>query len=221
MGGRQGGEIASRIAVDTISNYFMDLFNHTSRDRQTQPSGQTLERMLKEAIQRANQEIRQYACNHLGIGDKMGTTVTVAITDGSAIKIANVGDGRAYTWRNDILTQITQDHSLAARLVTEGVIDSQDIYYHPHNNIILRALGIDDDLEIDIFDWELQTGDKLLLCTDGLWKTFGNTDKLARWLGGKTTPANLCQQLVNEAVIRDGSDNISAVVVSTENPTDC
>lgn len=220
MGGRPGGEIASRIAVDTISNYFTDLFDHTSVN-QTQPSVQTLEQMLKEAIRQANREIRDYACTHLSVGDKMGTTVTIAVMYGTSTKIANVGDGRAYAWRNDHLTQITEDHSLAAKLVAEGVIDSQDVYYHPHNNIILRALGIDDQLEIDIFDWELQIGDKLLLCTDGLWKAFGSIDKLGRWLGERTPPANLCQQLVNEAVVRDGSDNISAVVIRFENLSDC
>ena len=139
---------------------------------------------------------------------------------GHSAEFANVGDGRAYLWRKGVLRQITHDHSLAAKLAAEGVIENKDVYYHPHNNIILRALGIGDRLEVDIFECQLEPGDKLIICSDGLWKAFGS-EKLTDWLSPETTPADLCQQLVYEARLRDGSDNISAIIVNVKPAPDC
>jgi len=216
MGGHRAGEIASRIAVDTITADLAELFLSSrkfSPQERTHPSSLTLSQKIEAAIHKANQEIQRFSQNHPDEAPDLGTTVTLALIHGEAAHIANVGDGRAYIWRNGKTMQITRDHSLAAQLASKGLIDESEIASHPRSNIILRALGVGDELEVDVFDWVLQPGDKLLLCSDGLWKSMGNPVELAHWLGLQTTAADLCQQLVAQAKARDGSDNISAIVV--------
>jgi protein phosphatase len=99
-------------------------------------------------------------------------------------------------------------------LAKEGLIDETEVIHHPQNHIIFRALGINEVIEADTFNWTLQESDKLLLCSDGLWKAFENSSELGQRLAENTTAADLCQLLVNEANRRDGSDNISAIVVT-------
>lgn len=217
MGGHRAGEIASRIAVDTITADLAELFacsKTVSTQERTRPSYLTLSQRVEAAIHKANQEIRRYSQNHPEEAPDLGTTATVALVYGDLAHIANVGDGRTYTWREGQLMQITRDHSLAAQLAQKGLIDESEIANHPRSNVILRALGVADETEVDVFEWFLQPGDKLLLCSDGLWKSMGEPVELAHWLGQQTTAADLCQQLVAQAKARDGSDNISAIVVN-------
>jgi protein phosphatase len=215
MGGHRAGEIASRIAVDSITADLAGLFTSDvtiSNQEQTRSSQLTMAQKIEAAIVKANQEIRQYSQNHPDQALDLGTTVTLALVYGAKAHIANVGDGRAYIWREGQVVQITRDHSLAAQLAQQGIIDEAEIPHHPRSNIILRALGVDDEIKIDVFEWHLQPGDKLLLCSDGLWKSIGDPIELAQWLNQETTAAALCQQLVAQAKARDGSDNISAIV---------
>jgi protein phosphatase len=135
--------------------------------------------------------------------------------------VANVGDSRAYLWRNGQLEQITKDHSLVAQLVDSGVISSREQDQHPWRNIITRALGRDQEIEIDLFDYELHAGDKLLLCSDGLWQAFTEEGQLEACLDKSGTAQEICWQLIHEANHRDGSDNISAVVVCADDPLLC
>jgi serine/threonine protein phosphatase PrpC len=137
----------------------------------------------------------------------------LALIYGNRAHIANVGDSRTYVWRRGQLTQITRDHSLAALLAERGQIDKTAIADHPRSNVLYQALGIHEKVDVDLFEWDLQPGDKLLLCSDGLWRAFPDTAELARWLDSTAAPDDLCQRLVAEANRRDGSDNISAVVV--------
>ena len=217
MGGHQAGEVASHIAMEVITRELSPLFSLSggfSHEDKTQPSYLRLSQNVETAVIKANDEIRQYAKNHPDEASKMGTTVTLVLIRGRLAHVINVGDGRVYAWREGELTQITRDHSLAAKMAEIGEIDEAEIAHHPRSNIIYRSLGMDTEIEVDVFDWELEAGDKLLLCSDGLWKAFGTSKELAQWLGTQTTPADLCQQLVTQAKHRDGSDNISAIVVA-------
>jgi len=222
LGGHQAGEIASRLAVETVTTELSDLFSaHGSTDHQaTRPSALTLNESIERAIIKANAEIRAYAAKHPQKAANLGTTVTLALVQGEFVHLANVGDGRAYAWRAGSLTRITQDHSLAAELARQGVIEDAQIAGHARSNVLTRAVGIKDEVEVDMFDWLLQPGDKLLLCSDGLWKAFPDNNELARFLASAQTSAELCQELVAQAKERDGSDNISAVVI-TLNQTEC
>ncbi len=224
MGGHQGGEIASRIAIDTMTAQLADLFASTgtsSNNDDTPASRSTLRHRIHAAVSKANAEIRQYAQAHSDQTPDLGTTLTLVVIYGDSAYIINAGDGRVYAWRAGQLIQITQDHSLAAALAKEGLIEETEVSRHPQNHIILRALGIEDIIEVDAFNWALQEGDKLLLCSDGLWKAFEDTNDLEQRLAEDTTAADLCQKLVNEANERDGSDNISAIIVIVNEAPDC
>lgn len=219
IGGHRGGEIASRIAVDTISGDLAKLFSS-----QTMPSSAsypTLAQQMEAAIRHANDEIGQYAQKHADKTPDLGTTVTVAVIYNHTAHIAHAGDCRVYLYRQGSVSQITQDHSVAAQLAKEGIIDEIEIAQHPSSNVILRALGTEPDIEVDVFDYPLEPGDKLLLCSDGLWKSLSDPAELAHWLSKPIAAADLCRQLVAEAKTRDGSDNISAIVASLDEAVEC
>jgi protein phosphatase len=222
LGGHQAGEIASRLAVETITTQLSGLFSVRgfSNGHSTRPSSLTLNERIENAISQANAEIRAYARNHPQKASNLGTTVTLALVYGNLAHIANIGDGRAYGWRAGSLTRITHDHSLAAELARQGLIDEAQVAHHARSNVLTRSLGSKDEVEVDVFDWVLQPGDKLLLCSDGLWKALSDNAELARFLKWGQTSADLCQQLVTLAKQRDGSDNISAIVV-TLNEVEC
>jgi protein phosphatase len=219
MGGHQGGEIASRIAVDTITAELADLF--ASATASNSPSFSILRQKITTAVGKANTQIRQYAQQHADETPSLGTTLTLMVIYGPTAYIINAGDGRVYGWREGKLTQITRDHSLAAVLAEGGVIDQSKVARHPQSHVILRALGIEDQLKVDMYHWEIRAGDKLLLCSDGLWKAFEDPNELEQRLTKDITAADLCQQLVLEAKKRDGSDNISAIVVAIQPAPEC
>lgn len=222
LGGHQAGEIASRLAVETITTELGGLFSAqgTLNGHSTRPSTLTLNERIERVISQANTEIRTYARNHPQKAANLGTTVTLALVYGNLLHIANIGDGRAYCWRAGSLTRITHDHSLAAELARQGLIDEAQVAHHARSNVLTRSLGSKDEVEVDVFDWALQPGDKFLLCSDGLWKALSDNTELARLLTRGQTSADLCQQLVTLAKERDGSDNISAIVV-TLNEMEC
>lgn len=219
IGGYRGGEIASRIAVDTITGDLAELFS--SQNGPLQSLTPVLARRVEAAIRHANDEIGQYAQKHADKTPDLGTTVTLVVIFGQTAYFAHVGDCRVYLWRKGSISQITQDHSVAAQLAREGIIEEIEIAQHPSSNVILRALGREIDLKVDVFDYKLEPGDKLLLCSDGLWKSMSDLAELARWLGKPIAVADLCRQLVEEAKIRDGSDNISAIVASLNEAVGC
>jgi PPM family protein phosphatase len=224
MGGHRGGEIASRIAVDTITAELADLFVEPPSllaDEETRPSLLKPAQKMRAAVYEANDQLRRYAQNHTDETPDLGTTVTVVVIYNKLAYILNVGDGRVYICRDGQLTRITEDHSLAAALVREGIIEEAEVATHPRSNVILRALGVEEAVEVDMFEWPLQSGDKLLLCSDGLWKAFPNEADLGQWMASDLTAAVLCQQLVSEAKQRDGSDNISVVLVKINEASNC
>lgn len=217
LGRGSTGEVASRLAVETVTAHLGRLFTTVepvSNNGSTQPSFNTLGAWIRAAIVEANSKIRPYAQVHSREAGSVGTTITLALIYEGIAYIANVGDSRAYAWRSHQVTQLTQDHSMVAKLAEAGVIDKMQMIAHPNRHVILRALGIADTVEVDLFQWQLEPGDKLLLCSDGLWSAFPDEAELAQWLGRASASADLCGQLVNGAYQRDGSDDISAVVVT-------
>lgn len=221
LGGYQAGEVASQLAIETVTAKLAGgLFPNkpTSNGEHTRPSPLALRQLIQTAITQADTRIQHYAQSHPQKAAKLGTTITLALIYENMVHIANVGDSRTYVYRAGQMTQITRDHSFAAKLVRMGKLDETELTHHPGRNVLYRSLGSRSkrDLEIDFFEWQLHSGDKLLLCSDGLWQAFSTSTELAKWLGTAATPAEICQQLVSEANRRDGSDNISAVVVEIE-----
>ena len=161
MGGHECGEVASQMAVDTICRVAMERLEGTSG-----VTAETLENVLDEAFQSANNSIKDHSEQ---LGNDMGTTLTAAaIYKDELALVANVGDSRGYLMREQVLHQITRDHSLVARMVEQNRLSPEEARTHPHSNILLRTVGTERNVEIDIFSVELEPGDRLLLCSDGL-----------------------------------------------------
>lgn len=225
MGGHQAGDVASRLAVDTIKEELAWLLERAETE-DTQPSipspaAETvaestttqLQQRLELAISRANREITAYAQENPVDAGNMGTTVTCVLVEENQAAIANVGDSRTYLLRDGQLRQITEDHSYVARLVKEGQLQPDEVFDHPRRNVITRSLGYKPDIEIDTWLEVLQPGDRLLLCSDGLWEMVQDPAFLQRELAQSADPAATVRTFIDAANANGGADNIGVVVV--------
>jgi serine/threonine protein phosphatase PrpC/rubrerythrin len=214
MGGHANGQDASRLAIQTIINYVLP---RVSSDNQV--DDQAFLNLLLEGVQQANQAVHQ---RNLEERADMGTTMTAALIVGSVAYVANVGDSRTYLYREpEGLTKITQDHSVVASLVEAGIIKPDDIYTHPKRNQIYRSLGEKPSVDVDLFRVPLQPGDKLLLCSDGLWDMVRDPE-IQRLMSAPTPdPSQTGRDLIQAALNGGGEDNVSVIVVSiSEAPSD-
>jgi protein phosphatase len=215
MGGAAAGEQASRIAVETIHD---DLTSAEPYDHQKYKSmeEEALTKKLREAIRAANSNIVQKALIHPELKG-MGTTVTMAmVREGDAI-IAHVGDSRAYLIEGEDheISQITSDHSFVEALVAAGHITREEAEDHPMKNVLYRALGQADDVEVDLHYRHLRVGDRLVLCSDGLTRHV-KRDEIAQIVLAEDNPDIATQKLIDRANERGGEDNISVVVIKVE-----
>jgi len=231
IGGHMGGEFASEWAAKTLREELKELFIPTDprKTKKLDPAeleaivsggsaptrrlGETeIERMIRRAVERANQVVLGIAQAKPAEAADTGSTVTMAVVKGSMAYVANVGDSRTYLFRDGKLAPITQDHSVVASLVAAGQIEPEEVYTHPQRNLIYRSLGDKPDVEVDLFRQELQSGDQLLLCSDGLWEMVRDP-RIAELLQKAPDTKTACTWLVNEANKNGGEDNIAAVVV--------
>lgn len=196
MGGHAAGEVASQLAVDALAQS-APLIN----------SADTLIDTVR-AINRSIIEATENGLGHPG----MGTTLTAAILDGARLLIAQVGDSRAYLLHNDNLQQLTRDHSYVGELLAGGHITAAEAAVHPKRSVITRALGSDLKTEADIYELQATVGDRLLLCSDGLYGMVSNKD-IAGILKSNDDPQDACEALIEAARNGGGLDNISAIVV--------
>lgn len=207
MGGAAAGEVASQIAVDTItSNLEMEQRQHADQDMDAAAE------LLTEAVQQANESIMQQAIASPQ-NKGMGTTLTMTyIQDGHAL-FAHVGDSRAYRVnRFGDIEQITSDHSFVQALLDAGHITEEQAETHPMGNVLYRALGQTHDLDVDIYNVYLNGGDRLVLCSDGLTRhvrSYEIAESASRW----DDPNAISSELVNLANDRGGEDNISVIVI--------
>jgi protein phosphatase len=200
MGGYEGGQEASRLAVETVRSVYDNAFGGNPQDT------------LIVALEAAHQNIQRFAQEHPQFYG-MGTTCTALAIVGHQLCFAHVGDSRLYLIRANSISRLTRDHSYVGRLVETGIVRSEDAESHPQRHILTAALGSGRDVTPHIPEnpVPLEEGDTILLCTDGLWGVVGDSD-LARVVQAHP-PADACQKLVAMALERGGPDNITLLVL--------
>ncbi len=197
-GGMDAGEVASRYATERTLHHYL-----ARRERDWGAR-------LLDAMQAANGDLREMSARNEG-NRRMATTMVAVVINDHRAYVANVGDSRAYFWRDGILKQVTKDQSLVAQLVDEGAITAEEAAVHPRRNVILFSLGSERTPRIDLFDLKLQDGDKVVLCSDGLTRHVSDEDierVVARQVASEATATLI--SLANE---RGGQDNISVGVI--------
>jgi protein phosphatase len=214
MGGHAAGEVASKIAVDSI-NEFVQL---TGGDEEiTWPFGLDDSisydgNRLKTAVRFANRKVLE-ATKEKSEYEGMATTVAAVLVDGRNANLAHVGDSRIYLFRGGDLSLLTSDHSWVNEQLQGGIISAEQARTHPLRNVVTRALGGRADLQVDMGSHEIEPGDTLLLCSDGL-TTMVPDEHIARLLNGADGDVEkAAEDLIAEANARGGEDNITVVVL--------
>ncbi len=206
MGGHANGEDASQLAIQTIANSILPRLTQSGA-----LSDEQYIQLLVEGIQQANLAVHQ---NNVQQHGDMGTTVTATLLVDTVAYVANVGDSRTYLYRpTEGLKKVTVDHSVVASLVEAGIIKPDDIYTHPKRNQIYRSLGEKAAVEVDSFTVQLQAGDKLLLCSDGLWDMVRDPQIEAVIKNTDPNPSITGEALIQSALDGGGEDNVSVIVV--------
>ncbi|MBO5372728.1 MAG: Stp1/IreP family PP2C-type Ser/Thr phosphatase [Lachnospiraceae bacterium] len=198
MGGHNAGEYASKHATDCI-------VETAQQSKSTEPV-----KILEEAIKKANDEIYQMAEKEPSMKG-MGTTIVACVIDGKRLYAANVGDSRLYIINREIC-QVTWDHSLVEEMVRLGEMDKETAREHPDRNIITRAVGAAQEVEIDFFEEEIDIEDEILLCSDGLTNMIED-EEIRRIVKSQRDIAEITEKLVFRANQNGGRDNITVVVI--------
>jgi len=205
MGGHAKGEEASKIALNTLTKSVVpELFGDKS-----------FTELLENGIKNANQEILDYTSKNPE-SSGMGTTTVCALVKGNDVHLANVGDSRAYVISNDEIRRVTKDHSYVQALIDEGKITEEESREHPQKNVITKAVGIMESVEPDTMKLTLDNDESLLLCCDGVIAHLPDED-IHKIIRDENNPQNACQQIVDLANERGGTDNISLIILSSKN----
>ena len=199
MGGHNAGDFASKCTVEIMTREIRGCFEKNAI------------RILSKAIMVANERIRQKAREDERLYG-MGTTVVAATCIGKYLQVANVGDSRLYIINEEEVRQVTRDHSLVEEMVRMGGIDRKAARNHPDKNIITRAIGARDTIEIDFFNEELQDGDIVLMCSDGLSNMLED-EEIGKILRKKGSLEERAEKLVEAANNNGGKDNIAVIII--------
>jgi len=202
MGGVNGGDRASSIAKLEISDTIVSAFNEKLSD-------DDIKNLMLRAIDNANKKIFNASIKNPDLSG-MGTTVVLAILIHDMAYIAHVGDSRLYHYRDSKIRQITKDHSRVQELIDRGFISKEEARVHPEKNMITRAVGIGNDVNVDVLTLHLKDGDKLLLCSDGLSNIC--TDEEIAFVLREKTAETAVKTLIDLANMGGGNDNITVVI---------
>ena len=203
MGGHNAGEVASKMAAEGIVNYVGENFSENTKDV-----------VLKNAIEKDNKDIYFHSLKNDCLNG-MGTTITACLITKDWIKIANVGDSSCFGITNNEIIKITKDHSLVQELVDSGSISENEAANHPKKNIITRAIGTSDKVNVDIFDIIENKYDKYVLCSDGLTNELTKED-IIKVINEEKDLSLACERLVNIAKYKGGRDNITVLLFGGE-----
>ncbi|EHP84290.1 PP2C family protein-serine/threonine phosphatase [Methanotorris formicicus] len=199
VGGHNAGDVASNKAINILQKVIEEKYNKNL-------SIEEIKQLLKDAYETAHKQIKAEA-----VGDKegMATTLTTAIIKENKCIIANCGDSRAYLIRNNEIIERTKDHSLVQALVDEGHITEEEAMHHPMKNIITHALGIE-DFKVDVYEWDLEDNDILLLSSDGL-HDYVKKEEILKVIKNKDNPKEIVENLLNIA-LKKTEDNVSIII---------
>lgn len=204
MGGHQGGEVASRMAIGTLGKL--------CREGDGDPPSR-----LTNAIERANSEIHKLASKDRTLMGMGTTVVALLLCEQGPSFVAHVGDSRLYRLRGGEFEALTEDHSIVALLVRDGSISPEEAWDHPKRNQIMRALGVREDTEVDIAPLDIQSGDAFLLCSDGLYGMLPDAD-LKVLAGAAPDPHSVVAWMIDAANQVGGLDNITAMIAQIHEP---
>lgn len=218
VGGGHAGETAAKIVVETLPRMLVDRFvGHSSQSARlsssSEPSRDPIEKtklVLRDTIVELSQLIWKQSAGQPGLAG-MGSTLVLACIRGDHAYIAHMGDSRAYRYRQDALEPLTQDHSVVGILLRDGKITEEEARRHPARGSLSRFMGMESVVYPDVQDFKLATGDRLLLCSDGLTGMLSDKD-IARTLERVRDPEAACQAMVKAANGSGGKDNITVVV---------
>lgn len=200
MGGHKAGEVASQTAVDTVKQFTF---------AKPPVATESLKKAMHRLIHLANRAIYDLAeANHRLSG--MGTTITIALLQEGQAIFGHVGDSRAYVFRSGQLMQVTSDHSVAAELLRSGGISERSAATHPQRHMLTRALGADRHVNEDSHVIQLQPGDGILLCTDGLTNVLSDTE-IGHILNSHTNPDDAIDELITRTNAQGAPDNVTVV----------
>ena len=205
MGGHKDGEVASSIAITHISKRFKSISSVGNKEDAIN--------WIQSTVSEANVEIFKYVSNHPeSVG--MGTTIVLAVLTPSFLLFGNIGDSSGYVLKNNKLHKVTYDHTLVNLLVKSGDLTEDEAREHPRKNVLMKALGANTNVEMDIFNVELNI-DGIMLCSDGLTNMLDDT-QIAKVLTGEGSIEEKLQKLVFKSNNRGGSDNISIAYLIKE-----
>jgi PPM family protein phosphatase len=211
MGGQAAGEVASKMGVDILLDYFRNESPATDSEIVNGQAGSAGARSLANAIQLANRTIYRAGQEQNG-RNGMGSTIVAALVRGNSLAIGHVGDSRIYLVRQGSIQQLTQDHSLVMEQVRRGYITLEQAQRSEMQNIILRALGSEEAVEADIEDLVAMPGDLLLMTSDGLTRHVPD-EEILEIVQKQGSLEQMCSTLVQTAKDRGGDDNITCLLV--------
>ena len=201
LGGHGGGEVASQMAVDFIKDFLPEVNDYSDPVE--------MDRFVNDI----NSEIVRASIHDPELSG-MATTLTLCILGDGKLDIIQIGDSRAYRINKKGISRLTKDHSLVQMLIDEGRLSPEDAARHPQKNVITRALGTDSMVSIDLYEYEVKSGDTFLVCTDGLYNMVPEEEIYS--IVSENAPESAVKQLINLANENGGSDNITVMVFNSE-----
>ncbi|HEX6590731.1 MAG TPA: Stp1/IreP family PP2C-type Ser/Thr phosphatase [Moraxellaceae bacterium] len=199
MGAHNAGEVASQIAVSTTLSILSQTAGLSAQDR------------LDTAVQAAHASIMDKAASSTRFHG-MGTTIVAVLLDEDSLSVAHVGDSRLYLLRKNKLQALTRDHSLLQEFIDKGLYSPEEAKQKVARNILTRALGLEQSITVDIGQHSVQSGDRYLLCSDGLYE-MASDDEIQALLARGMKPEATCQALVELANAKGGKDNITVIII--------
>lgn len=203
MGGYNGGEIASKLAIESVKKYIEKNIRKIELNRETIPI------LVKEAVEYANHMVHQKSKTDKNLSE-MGTTLEVCLIYNNKVYIGHIGDSRVYRIRKHIIRKLTTDHSYVEKLVRDGTITREEAWHHPKKNMLIKALGCEENIEPDILVKGFLKEDILLLCSDGLTNLL-NDKEIYEVITNNLENAD--KLLIQKANARGGFDNVTSVII--------